>query len=95
MLIAATIIAAASGMPTIDQNSVRTVAPVCQQAGPRRAGDDGALFQGDKDATLIAGTRKLGEEPAADVIAAVLYTEGQCSKPVVVSRDMGMNRKGK
>jgi hypothetical protein len=29
------------------------------------------------------------------VIAAVLYTEGQCSKPVVVSRDMGMNRKGK
>jgi hypothetical protein len=93
MLIAATMIAAASGIPIIDQNSVRIVAPVCQQIGPRSASAGGALFQGDKDAALIASARKLGEEPAADAIAAVLYTEGQCSKPVVVSRDIGMKRK--
>ena len=95
MLIAATMIVAASGMPMTDPKSVRIAAPVCQQVGPRSAGADGALFQGDKDAALIAGMRKLGKEPAADAIAAVLYTEGQCSKPVVVSRDIGMNRKGK
>ena len=95
MLIAITMMAAASGMPMIDQNSVRIVAPVCQQTGPHSANADGALFQGNKDAALMAGTRKLGEEPAADAIAAVLYTEGQCSKPVVVSRDIGMKRKGK
>jgi hypothetical protein len=93
MLIVATMIAGASGMPMTDPNSVRIVAPVCQQIGPRSASADGALFQGDKDATLIAGTRKLGEEPAADAIAAVLYTEGRCSKPVVVSRNLGTNPK--
>jgi hypothetical protein len=44
---------------------------------------------------MIAGTRKLGEEPAADAIAAVLYTEGQCSKPIVVSRNIGANPRRK
>ncbi|MBT2187497.1 hypothetical protein [Sphingobium nicotianae] len=95
MLIAATMIAAASGIPMIDPNSVMIVAPVCQQTGPRSASREGALFQGNRDAALIAGTRKLGKEPASDAIAAMLYTEGQCSKPVVVSRNKGMNSKGK
>jgi hypothetical protein len=94
-MIVAIMIAAASSMPMIDPNSVRIVAPVCQQTGPHRAGSDGALVQGNKDAAPIAGTRKLGEEPAADAIAAVLYTEGQCSKPVVVSRNVGANPKRK
>lgn len=93
MLIAATMIAAASGMPMTDPKSLRIVAPVCQQIGPRSASADGALFQGDKDAALIAGTRKLGDEPAADAISAALYTEGQCSKPVVISRNLGTNPK--
>jgi hypothetical protein len=95
MLIVATLIAAASGMPMADPKSVRIVAPICQQVGPRSASADGALFQGDKDAVMIAGTRKLGEEPAADAIAAVLYTEGQCSKPIVVSRNIGANPRRK
>ncbi len=42
---------------------------------------------------LITGVRKLAKEPAADGYAAVLYTEGQCSKPIVVSRSLGMNPK--
>jgi hypothetical protein len=82
-------------MPMIDQDSVKIVAPICQQVGPRSASADGALFQGNKDAALIAGTRKLSEEPAADAIAAVLYTEGQCSKPIVIGRNLGNNPKRK
>ena len=94
MLIVTAIIAAASAVPMIDPG-VRTIAPVCEQTGPRPAGqlDDPALFQGNKEHTLITGTRKLGEEPAADGYAAVLYTEGRCSKPVVISRSLGMNPK--
>jgi hypothetical protein len=73
------------------------MAPVCQQIEARRAdtSDDPALFQGNKDAALIAGTRKLGEEPNADAIAAVAYSEGRCSKLIVVSRDVGANPKRK
>lgn len=94
MLIVTAIIAAVSGMPMVDPN-VRTIAPVCEQTGARPASqlDDPALFQGNKDHTLITGTRKLSEEPAADGYAAVLYTEGRCSKPIVVSRSLGMNPK--
>lgn len=88
------IAAASSAVPMID-SGVRTIAPVCEQASPRPAGqlDDQALFQGNRDHTLITGARKLGEEPAADGYAAVLYTEGRCSKPIVVSRNLGMNPK--
>lgn len=91
MLIVTAIIAAVSGTPTIDAG-VRTIAPVCQEAGPRKAGgeNDGALHQGRTPAT-----RPLGEEPNADGIAAVLYTEGRCSKPIVVSRNVGNNPKRK
>lgn len=81
--------------PMTDPKGVRIIAPVCQQTRARSASAGGALFQGNKDATLIAGTRKLGKEPAADAIAAVLYTEGQCSKPILVSRDIGTNPKAK
>jgi len=96
MLIVTAIIAAVSGTPTID-SGVNAIAPVCEQTGARPAGkvDDPALFQGDKDHTLITGVRKLGKEPAADAYSAVLYTEGRCSKPIVVSRDIGLNPKRK
>lgn len=96
MLIVTAIIAAVSGMPMVDPN-VRTIAPVCEQTGARPASqlDDPALFQGNKDRTLITGARKLGEEPAADGYVAVLYTEGRCSKPVVISWNVGLNPKRK
>ncbi|MBO9581396.1 MAG: hypothetical protein J7498_10945 [Sphingobium sp.] len=94
MLIVTAIIAAVSGTPTID-SGVRTIAPVCEQTGARPAAqrDDPALFQGDRDHTLITDVRKLAKEPAADAYSAVLYTEGQCSKPIMVSRSLGMNSK--
>jgi hypothetical protein len=94
MLIVTLIIAAVSGLSATDPG-VRTIAPVCEQASPRPAGqrDDPALFRDNKDHILITGVRKLDKEPAADGYAAVLYTEGQCSKPIVVSRNLGMNPK--
>lgn len=94
MLIVTAIIAAASGVPMIDRG-VRTVAPVCEPSQPRPAGvpDDPAIFQGNKDHALMSGTRKLNREPAADSYAALLYTEGQCSRPIVIGRNLGMNPK--
>jgi hypothetical protein len=84
-------------VPLKPNQSKMAMAPVCQQIEARRAdkGDDPALFEGNKDAALIAGTRKLGEEPNADAISAVLYSEGRCYKPIVVSRDVGANPKRK
>lgn len=97
MLIVTALIAVASGMPMTDAGNTRNVTPVCEQAGPHPAGklDDLPMFQGNRDHTLITGVRELGKEPASDGYSAVLYTEGRCSRPLVVSRNLGMNPKTK
>lgn len=91
MILAVTVLATAlSNVPASEQKAIRSVAPVCQQFGPRRAAAvDETLYQKQGRAR----TRRLGEEPAADVVATVVYTEGRCSKPIVISRDLGMNPK--
>ena len=72
----------APAMPMSDSKSVRTVVPLCKPSAPQRVRKvDGPTV------------RKLGDEPNADGIAAVLYTEGHCSKPIVISRNLGANPK--
>ena len=84
LIIAAAIIAIAPGMPMTDQKSIRSPAPVCQQVAAQKVAKAGQPL-----------THDLGKEPSADAFSAVLYTEGQCTKPIVVSRDIGMKRKGR
>jgi len=71
------------------------VAPVCQRAAIQQAdGSGSALFRGSKG-TPVSGMHKLSDEPNADMISAVLYSEGQCAKPIVISRDIGVTPKRK
>ncbi len=84
LIVAAAVIAATPGVPVIDQKIVRTIAPLCQPIAPQtvRKADGPAV-------------RNLAKEPPADAIAAVLYTEGQCSKPIVISKGIGNKPAGK
>ncbi len=85
-IITVTVIAAAAAfapaVPMSDSKSVRTVAPLCQRVATQAARKAGG-----------PAVRRLSEEPNGDVIAAVLYNEGQCSKPIVISRNVGGNPK--
>ncbi len=88
MLIIATTIAAAAAfapvVPMSDSKSVKSVAPVCQRVETQTVRKAGGRT-----------TRKLNEEPNSDIIAAVLYNEGPCSRPIVINRNLGSNPKRK
>ncbi len=94
MLTIATIFAAATatGMPVAVPQAAKAMPPVCQQVEARKA-DGSALYESGKGKAPAA--RPLAEEPPADVVAALLYTEGQCSKPIVISRGIGTKPTGK
>lgn len=69
-----------SGLPA----SPAAGAPLCQRAAVRKVDMDGAALVHD-----------LTQEPPADAVAAVLYTEGGCARPIVVSRGIGSQPNGK
>jgi hypothetical protein len=66
--------------PAADPRSL-SVAPVCRTVSAHPAG---AVAK-----TPVPAPHALGQEPPADEIAAMLYTEGGCIKPVVVREDVG------
>lgn len=91
MLIFAAAVIAAVPAATTDPKVQPVLAPVCQQTRTQRADQT-------REPSLLWGhgpeSHDLAEEPAANLYSAVLYSEGQCTKPRVISRNIG-NLSGK
>jgi len=78
ILLALSLAAAVADIPQVRSRRGAEAAPVCQTILPQRVDGRGS-----------AGPRPLSTEPPAKDIAAVLYTEGGCSRPIVIRDEVG------
>lgn len=86
MMLIVTALAAAAAGAAVPQKTVQStqqaqMAPVCQQVGVHKTAPSGKADR--------RRTHNLSKEPPAKELKAVLYTEGDCAKPIVVREQVG------